>query len=102
MNDSKSFGGSVAVLNLTESTGGAESFTLKVGDHPYIKKNSDVNFGDGYIVDAFTLNSAVKCREAIPQADMDLAIVKKIAARGAKHPALANEVKDIIKAQWRI
>lgn len=102
MNDGAAFGGRVAVLNITESVGGSASFVLRKGDHPYIYKNSDVNFGDAFIVDENLLDAQVKCGEAVPDAKMDGALLRKIAEAAAKHPAPPNEVKKIIKTHWKI
>jgi hypothetical protein len=41
-------GGDCVVINLTESSHGAHSYTLKPGQHRYIYKDSDVNFGDAF------------------------------------------------------
>lgn len=102
MNDSDQTGGKIAVLNLTESVGGAASFVLKAKCHSYIYKDSDVNFGDAFIADESLLREEIKRRSAIPHDPMDLKILREIAERAVKHPAVAGEVKNMIKAHWRL
>ncbi len=40
--------GVCVLLNLTESVHGVHSYTLHPGQHRYIYKDSDVNFGDAF------------------------------------------------------
>jgi len=92
----------LALFNLTESSGGPASFVSKKGDHPFIYKNSDVNFGDGIYTDDYILEWNVKSGVAIPQAKMDIGIVEKIAKRAVNHPAVTREIKILLRRFWGI
>jgi hypothetical protein len=75
------------VVNLTESTHGERSFTLHPGEHPFIYKDSDVNFGDALATDLSRLRYAIEEGAATPQAPMSLEIVAAIIAEAKTHPA---------------
>ena len=76
------------VVNLTESSHGEHSFTLAPGQHRYIYKDSDVNFGDAFLTSEAHLTAEVASGSAIPHDPMDPAIVSEIVKRArVPHPA---------------
>ena len=94
--------GKFAVFNLTDSVHGTMSFTLHKGDHPYINKDSDVDFGDSFIMSIEKYETAVRWGQAIPREPMDMKIVAKIAEIiMAGHPAPSGDVTNLVKSQWR-
>lgn len=48
ISDPAANGGDCVVVNLTDSSHGKFSYTLRPGQHRYIYKDSDVNFGDNH------------------------------------------------------
>ena len=92
--------GKFVVFNLTESSHGAHSFTLRPGDHPFIRKASAVNFGDGLIVTVSTYLAAVKAGTATPHQPMAMKIVEKIAVTAKTHPAVPGGVQKLVNLQW--
>lgn len=78
------------MINLTESSHGAHSFTLLPGQHRYIYKDSDVNFGDAFLTSDVEVQNYVTSGAAKPHDPMDLAIVSEIIKRAKEpHPAFA-------------
>ena|SRR5438445_8926387 len=103
LTDPKNNGGRFVIFNLTKSAGGAKALTLKIGDHPYIKKyDSDVNFGDGLIVSLTRIKSAIASNRAFPDSPMDMKLVKKIAVFSKDHPAVSREIESMIKREWNL
>jgi len=100
MNNSGACNQKLALFNLTESSGGIASFVLTKNDHPYIYKNSDVNFGDGIYTDDYILEWNVKCGKACPQKNMDIGMVQKIAEVAVNHPAVSREIKILLREFW--
>jgi len=74
--------------------------TLKIGDHPYIRRNSDVNFGDAVIASAAKIEKALKYKFAIAREPMILTILRRIAEVAKTHSAPSRGVKKIIAAEW--
>lgn len=88
-------GGKFAAFNLTRSHGGMKALTFQVGEHPFITQYpSDVNFGDALIMDEVTASKNP------PHHPMDSAMVKKIAIGAMGHPAIPEEVEDMVKTAW--
>jgi hypothetical protein len=88
ISDSAKHNGKCVVINLTESSHGEHSFTLTPGQHPYIYKDSDVNFGDAFPTSEEQLQKEVALGSAMPHAPMDRKIVAEIIVRARlPHPA---------------
>ncbi len=100
LNSAATCAGKVALVNLTESKGGPMAMVLKTGDHPYIYKNSDVNFGDSFVADEVLIVEQMAAQLAFPNAPMDLALVERIARTALKHPAVERCVKRLLEKQW--
>ena len=78
-------GGECVIVNLTESSHGKFSYTLKPGQHRYIYKDSDVNFGDAFRSHVDILRGEIAAGAAKPHDPMDMAIVKEIIKRANPH-----------------
>jgi hypothetical protein len=96
-------GGRFVAFNLTKSQRGPNALTLKVGDHPFITKyDSDVNFGDGLIVNIANLQGAFDCRQAFPHAPMRIQLVERIARHAKGNPAVSGAIEKLIVAEWKL
>ncbi|HXP63443.1 MAG TPA: hypothetical protein VN829_23270 [Dongiaceae bacterium] len=95
-------GGRFVVFNLTGSKHGPKALTLKKGEHPFIKYDTDVNFGEGWIVSIQTVQAAIAARQAFPNEPMDLNLVRRIARFAKGHPAVSGDVEEMIIAQWKL
>jgi len=80
--------GKCVLVNLTESVHGPHSFILRPGQHRYIYKESDVNFGDALLSCVDKVQRNVTLGNAKPHDAMDPAIVSDIIRRARTHPAL--------------
>lgn len=79
------------VINLTESLHGQHALTLKPGDHRYLYKDSDVNFGDAFLTSEAELQSYIAIGSAKPHDPMDPKIVTEIINRAKEpHPAFTR------------
>jgi len=96
ISDASLHGGNCVVVNLTESVHGEQSFILKPGQHPYIYKDSDVNFGDAFPTSEAQLAAEVKCQSAKPNAPMDLKIVSEIVKRAHTHPGFMPKLRRLL------
>lgn len=88
--------GKCVVINLTESSHGAHSFTLRPGQHRYIYKDSDVNFGDAFPTTEALLNAEAAIGSAVPHDPMDAEIVSEIIARAHKHSAFPPYLRQYL------
>lgn len=89
ISDATKHDGKCVVINLTESTHGEHSFTLKPGQHRFIYKDSDVNFGDAFLTSESNLQMEIKIGSAKLHDPMDQQIVAEIIRHAkAPHPAI--------------
>jgi hypothetical protein len=93
--------GKCVIINLTSSTGGQYALTLKIGDHPYIRKNSDVNFGDAMISSVEQIEKAVRLGCAYRREPMGLELLQKIAETAKTHNAPARGIKKLVEEGWK-
>lgn len=100
LNRPEKCGGKTVVINITESVGGKASMVLVKGQHSYIYKPSDVNFGDAFVADASYIEGEIKSFSAFSKEKMDLALVEKIARVAIVHPAVSREVQIRLKEAW--
>jgi hypothetical protein len=93
--------GKFAAFNLTESSGGRMALTFQIGDHPFITKYpSDINFGDALVFSISKIQRDIASGRAVPHQPMNLDMVKRIASRAIGHPAIPEEVEDLVRLQW--
>jgi len=81
ISDPAAHAGKCVLVNLTESSHGKLSYTLTVGQHRWIYKDSDVNFGDAFQTSIENLSAHVSLGSAIPHDKMDSLIVNEIILR---------------------
>jgi hypothetical protein len=94
--------GKFAAFNLTKSHGGRMALTFQIGAHPFITKYpSDVNFGDSLIFDIANVERDIQLGQAFLNEPMNPAMVEAIARRAIGHPAIPEEVEDLVESQWR-
>jgi hypothetical protein len=93
--------GKFVIVNITESLHGQKSMVLARGDHPYISKDSDVNFGDAIITDEQTIQHEIKHERARPHAPMKLEIVERIALTALDHPAVEFGIQKFLAREWK-
>ena len=86
------------LVNLTSSSHGVHSHTLKVGQHRWIYKDSDVNFGDAFQTTDTALENEVSCGNAVPHDDMDRHLVSGIIERAKTHPAFPRILRRLLPA----
>ena len=88
--------GACVLVNLTESLHGQHSFVLRAGQHRYIYKDSDVNFGDAFRSHVDEIARHVSLGTARPHDPMDMAIVKEIIKRARTHPAFQPVLRRLL------
>jgi hypothetical protein len=96
ISDASAHNDKCVVINLTESAHGEQSFIVKPGEHPYVYKDSDVNFGDAFQTSETQLKSEVACQSAKPDAPMDQKIVSEIIERAREHPAFPPFLRKLL------
>ena len=79
--------GKCVIVNLTESCHGKHSLKLVPGQHRWIYKDSDVNFGDAFATTAAHLKAQANMGGAIVHDPMELAIIQRIVEVARTHPA---------------
>jgi hypothetical protein len=98
ISDAARYDGQCVVINLTDSSHGEKSFILSPGEHRYIHKDSDVNFGDAFLTSEAHLKAEVSCGSAKPHDPMNLMIVSKIIERAlAPHPAFTPYLRKFLR-----
>lgn len=88
--------GRCVIVNLTSSSHGKYSFTLNVGQHPFITKPSDVNFGDAMRTTETELARNVASGAALQREDMDASIVASIITAAKTHPAFPPILRKLL------
>jgi hypothetical protein len=93
ISDATEHGGNCVVVNLSESSHGEYSFTPVPGQHRYIYKDSDMNFGDAFLTSEADLKAGTARGWAIPHDPMDEKIVSEIIKRArVPHPAFPRNL----------
>jgi hypothetical protein len=93
--------GRFVAVNLTTSRHAPKALTLRPGQHPFIDRDSDVNFGDAEVLDLKRVEFELQYRRAIPQEPMESTLVRQIAIAAQIHPAVSGEIQKMLKAHWR-
>jgi hypothetical protein len=96
ISDPAQHNGECVLINLTESVHGAHSFVLQPGQHRYIYKDSDVNFGDAFRSHVKELQKHVALGTARPHDPMDMTIVREIIRRARTHPAFQPVLRKLL------
>jgi hypothetical protein len=92
--------GQCVIINLTTSSHGKHSMILKTGDHPYIRHDSDVNFGDSFISSESQIAGALKSREAVANQPLNQTFLNQIITAAKAHPAPPRAVRKMIADNW--
>jgi hypothetical protein len=87
ISDPAKHAGKFVVVNLTSSQGGKFAYTLKPGQHPFIIKDSDVNFGDAISTTDVVVAQRIAQGEVKMFDPMPTAIVDDVARIALTHPA---------------
>ncbi len=88
--------GRCVLVNLTESVHGAHSYVLRPGQHRFIYKDSDVNFGDAFQSHIEQIQRQIAMGQATPHDPMDVAIVREIIKRARTHPAFQPILRRLL------
>jgi hypothetical protein len=89
------------IVNLTESAEGDESLTFVVGDHPYITKKSDVNFGDAEISTKQKVATlASRCEPLL--IDFDAKKLHQIGVKCKTHPAVMIKIRKALAVKFLV
>ena len=101
LTDPNKNGGKFAAFNLTKSQGGKLALTFRIGQHRFIERyDSDVNFGDGLILTLSKILNEIARGQAFPHDPMNAEMLRKIANKAITHPAVSEEIQDLIRSQW--
>ena len=96
ISDPEDHDGECVLVNLTESSHGPHSYTLRPGQHRYIYKDSDVNFGDAFKSNVEEVERHVAIGTARPHDAMDMAVVTEIIKRAKTHPAFQPVLRRLL------
>jgi hypothetical protein len=96
ISDPNCHNGKFVIINLTDSSHGRYSFTLHIGQHPYISKDSDVNFGDAFSTTISYLMQYITNLSARQREPMDMNIVREIITRARTHPAFHPVLRRLL------
>jgi hypothetical protein len=89
-------GGKCILVNLTESVHGKYSFILRPGQHRYIYKDSDVNFGDAFQTSEANIQKNVMLGFAKPHDAMDEKILNSIVKAALTHCAFPPHLRKYL------
>lgn len=89
-------GGKCILVNLTESVHGKYSFVLKPGQHRYIYKDSDVNFGDAFPTSEEFIQKNVRLGLARPHDAMNSKILYEIIKAAQIHCAFPPHLRKYL------
>jgi hypothetical protein len=96
ISDPANNGGKCVPVNLTESLHCKYSFILKKGDHEFIYKDSDVNFGDAIETTIAKLEENIALGQATPHKPMKLDVLKRIVNEAHTHAAFPIFLRKLI------
>jgi hypothetical protein len=86
------------IVNLTESQDGNKALSFHVGDHPYITKKSDVNFGDMEVSTRAAVAIQVNAGTTFPP--LDPLKVRLIGITAKTHPAVMERIKKVLAKKY--
>jgi hypothetical protein len=78
ISDPAAHGGKCVIINITEAQGGQCAYALVPGQHSYIYKKSEVNFGDAMLTSVAVIQVHLTSGSAIAHDPMDKEIVAEI------------------------
>jgi len=86
------------IANLTEAQGGTQALTFDIGDHPYITKKSDLNFGDIEVSTRTKVAALANAKSAFPP--FDPAKLRIIGVTAKSHAAVMERIKKALAKQY--
>lgn len=89
-------GGAFVIVNLTSPDRTPSDCVLKYGEHPWLKHDSDVNFGDSLEITAEAaqlIADGIHSRIIIPQVPLSISVVQRIVAAAQLSPAFPRRLK---------
>ena len=97
ISDPSDNGGEFVIVNLTSARSTKANCTLDVGDHPWIKKFSVVNFGDALCIrDDRNFQEAIRRRYVVPQVPMARSLVEHVREHARCSPSLSDRLKGML------
>jgi hypothetical protein len=87
-------------MTLEKSKGGSQALILKVGEHPFIKQESEVAYDLGVITSIERIQAEMRIGTVTTHAPMNMELVQRIARLAKGHPAIPLEVEEMILRQW--
>lgn len=91
------------VVNFTESKGGEMALTYQKGDHPYLTKPSDINFGDAEIMTRTFIADHVNGTDGLAAHEpIGIEMVRQIGHKGKNHPAVMKKIKKVLAKKFLI
>lgn len=96
ISDPAQHGGKCVLINLTESLHAPHSFIIRPGQHRYVYKDSDVNFGDAMPTTEAELERKINIGDAKPHDAMDGAILKEIIKAAYTHCAFPPHLRKYL------
>jgi hypothetical protein len=88
--------GKCVLVNLTESRHARHSFILHPGQHRFIIKDSDVNFGDAFLTTCENLKRQLSMSAARSHDPLDKAILDDIIKRARTHPGFPPFLRKLL------
>jgi len=96
LSDPLKHGGAFVIVNLTSPDVAHSTCVLKFGEHPWLKYDSDVNFGDSLEITAKAANNitvGINSNTIIPQVPLSISVVQRIVAAAQLSPAFSRRLK---------
>jgi hypothetical protein len=87
----------VLLVNITENEEGRDqSCVLQPREHPYIRKESVVNYREAILSDVQKIEVAISMQVATPDANMSDALLDKVIQGGKVSPFLKKDFKNLL------
>lgn len=89
--------GKVLLVNITENEEGRDqSCVLNPGEHPFIRKESVVNYREARLADTQKIEEAIQMRIAIPESDISNELLEKLRLGGKVSSFLKKDFKKLL------
>lgn len=89
--------GKVLLVNITENEEDRDqSCVLQPKEHPYIRKESVVNYREAILSDVQKIDIAISMRVATPDVDMSDVLLNKMIQGGKISPFLKKDFKNLL------
>lgn len=89
--------GKVLLVNITENDEDRDhSCVLRSGEHPFIRKESAVNYREAILSDIQKIEEAIQMHIATQEDDISDALLEKLRRGGKASPFLKKDFKNIL------